>query len=296
MYVLHTQLAITIIFAASVGCSGSNGRQASNRVESEVQSASPRETKIGTLNESGFAKITIREAGFYQEGIVDALGNEVVQPASNMLVNDITGPLALVQVERKFLFVPLDQGFVSSEDLNSVKGFQYAEPYRCGFALVSVNDTRFYIDTEFQKAFDANFEFAESFHHDRALVSDESRFRIIDTQGKTVANLDFEQVNSKSPWCWQVTMIDDEKYRSGFVDLNGNLISELVYDYVGYYDPDVKRIPVVRNERHGFVDEHAKVVIPIIYEYAEVFDRGKAKVVFNGRTFFINPDGAEVPE
>ncbi len=93
-----------------------------------------------------------------------------------------------------------------------------------------------------------------------------------------------------------MTIIDDEKYRSGFVDLNGKLITELIYDYVGYYDPAVRRIPVVMNDRHGFVDEHSKVVIPVKYEYAEVFDGSKAKVVLDGRTFFINPEGAEVPE
>ncbi len=37
-----------------------------------------------------------------------------------MLVNDIAENRALVQVERKFLFVPLDDGYVSSEDLASV--------------------------------------------------------------------------------------------------------------------------------------------------------------------------------
>jgi hypothetical protein len=220
----------------------------------------------------------------------------VVQPGSNMLVNDITAQFALVQVESKFLFVPLDCRFVSSDDLDGVDGFQYAEPYQSGLALVSVNDARFYIDTNFKKAFDANFEFAETFHHDRALVMDDGRYRIIDTQGKTVADLNYDQVNSQSPWCWQVTMIEEEQYRSGFVDLNGKLIAELIYSYVGYYDPGVKQIPVVRNEYHGFLDEHAKAVIPVKYEYAEVFDQGKARVTLNGRTFFINADGVEVFE
>jgi hypothetical protein len=32
------------------------------------------------------------------------------------------------------------------------------------------------------------------------------------------------------------------------------------------------------------------------YEYAEVFDKGKARVQLNGRQFFIDRDGKEVPE
>ncbi len=296
MTLCRCNFAIAFIIVAVLGCSDHKGQQSGNRVEVSVQSSGSQEKEIGPRNELGFAKITIRERDNYQEGIVDVQGNEVVQPSSSMLVNDITGNLALVQLGGKFLFVPLDQGFVSSVDLDSVNKFQYAEPYQCGLALVSVNDARFYIDANFEKAFDAEFEFAESFHHDRAIVKDDGRYRIIDTQGKNVAGLNYDQVNPQSPWCWQVTKIDGEKYRSGFVDLNGNLITDLIYDYVGYYDPAVKRIPVVMNERHGFLDEHAKVVILVQYEYAEVFDRGKAKVVLNGRTFFINPDGIEVPE
>ena len=64
-----------------------------------------------------------------------------------------------------------------------------AEPYRCGFALVSVNDVYFYIGTNGAKAFESVFEFAESFHHDRALVRSGGLYRIVDTQGKTVADL-----------------------------------------------------------------------------------------------------------
>ena len=302
----HYQLALTIIFASISGC-GRNDNQSStknvpanlpssNDVAENMESSSSREVKVDKPNESGFAKICIRNGDIYQEGIVDAEGNEVVQPRSRMGVNDITGNLALLLVENKFLFVPLDQGFVSSKDLDEVNGFQYAEPYSCGLALVSVDDRRFYLDANFEKAFDMDFEFAESFHHDRAWVKEDDRHRIIDTQGKTVAELNYDQVSPQSPRCWQVIKIENKNYLSGFVDLNGNLITELIYDEVGYYDRDVKRIRVGVNDQYGFLDENAKVVIPVKYEYAEPFDRGKARVMLNGRTFFIDPDGMEVAE
>ncbi len=296
MNLRSSNFGIVAILVAIVGCSGNKVQKSDQIGEVGLQSSNARDTKVDPRNEFGFAKITIREGENYQEGIVDAQGNEVVPPSSSMLVNDITGNLALVQVERKFLFVPLENGYVSLEDLASVEGFQYAEPYRCGLALVSVNDAQFYIDANFEKAFDPVFEFAESFHHDRALVKDDGRYRIIDLAGRTVSDLSYDQVNPQSRWCWQVTRIEEESYRSGFVDLNGNLITELIYDQVGYYDPAVERIWVSSDNRYGFLDEHAKVVIPVKYEFAEPFDRGKARVVLNGRTFFINPVGMEVPE
>ena len=296
MHPCRDKLLVSVLLAAIVGCSNNGSQQPNNNIEANVQSSSPGDTKVDPPNEFGFAKISFRVGDIYHVGIVDAKGKEVVRPSSALLVNDISGNLALVQMASKFLFVPLDQGFVSGDDLDSVDGFQYAEPYRCGLAMVSVDDAHFYINADFEKAFDADFEFAESFHHDRAIVKEDGRYRIIDTRGKTIAELNYDQVNLQSPWCWQVTKIEEEKYRSGFVDLNGDLITELIYDYVGNYDPEIQRIPVVRNERHGFLDEHAKVVIPVKYEYAEVFNRGKARVVLDGRRFFVNPDGKEVPE
>lgn len=262
----------------------------------EALPPNPPKIAIDQPNEKGFAKISIRIGDAYKEGIVDAKGNEVVQASSKMLVDDITGSLALVRFERKSLFVPLDGGYVSSEDLDSVNGFQSAEPYSCGLAKVILNDVHFYLDSNFEKAFGLDFEFAESFHHDRAYVKDGDRHRIIDTQGKAVADLNYDQVSPQSPWCWQVTKIEQEQYLSGFVDLNGKLITELVYNSVGYYDPEVKRISVSRDGLHGFLDEYAKVAIPIKYERVWAFQRGKAKVVLDGRTFFINPDGVEVAE
>lgn len=78
--------------------------------------------------------------------------------------------------------------------------------------------------------------------------------------------------------------------------LNGKLITDLIYDSVGYYHPEVKRIPVSRDGLHGFLDEYAKVAIPVMYERVWAFQQGKAKVILDGRTFFINPDGLEVAE
>jgi hypothetical protein len=253
-------------------------------------------TKTDPPNELGYSKIRVRDGDSHQEGIVDSRGQRVVPLLSNLLVNEISGNVALLQVDRKFLFAPLDQGPISAEELATVDGFQYAEPYRCGRALVVVEDAYFYIDAEGNRAFEGAFEFAESFHHDRALVKLGDHYQILDTSGKVVAELNYDQVNPQSPWCWQVTQIDGENYTSGFIDLDGKPITELIFDYVGYYDPEVRRILVRQGGLHGFVDQHAKIVIPVQYEHAEIFNHGKARVSLQDRSFFIDPSGNEVPE
>lgn len=287
---------LPLILATLVGCDSVPDSQITNNSKSPMQPSKPKEVKVDAINESGLAIIRVRDEDVYQEGVVDSKGNEVLQVSSNYLVKDLTGSLALVNCGRKFLFVPLDQGSITAEDIESVNGFQYAQPFQCGLALVCVNDSWFYLDPEFRKAFGSEFQFAESFHHDRALVKENDRYRIINTKGETVAELNYDQVSSQSPKCWQVTNVENGEYRSGFVGLNGELLTELIYDGPVYYQPEVQRIRVTVGKLHGFLDDDAKTVIPVKYEYAEIFDRGIARVMLNGRTFFIDPDGNEVSE
>ena len=253
-------------------------------------------TKTFPAKEEGFAKVSRGEGETYAEGIIDAKGTEVVPPRTSFLVNDITGHTALIQNGRLFQFVDLSKGPVNASYFQTAKGYDYAEPFRCGRAMVQQNDRRSYIDTLGNALFQEDYDFAETFHNDRAMVMQAGKYRIINTDGKTVAAMHYDQVNPQSPWCWQVTRIKGSTYWSGFVDLDGKEITPLIYDEVGYYDPEVERIRVGKGDRYGFLDAHAREVIKVQYEAAEIFDHGKARVVLNGREFFIEKDGNEVPE
>lgn len=253
-------------------------------------------TKMDTPNTEGFAKVTAGEGATHAEGIIDAKGTEIIPPRTYLLVNDITGSTALVQNGRLFQFVDLANGPVDTAMFSKAWGFEYAEPFRCGLAMVKLDDRWFYIDMTGTDPFGITFDFAETFHHDRAMVMEGEKYRIIDTEGKTVARMPYDQVNAQSPWRWQVTNIKGDVYWSGFVDLDGKEVVPLIYDEVGYYDPEVKRLRVGKGDKYGFLDELAQVAIPIVYEYAEIFDHGKARVMLNGRAFFIDPDGKELPE
>jgi hypothetical protein len=95
---------------------------------------------------------------------------------------------------------------------------------------------------------------------------------------------------------WQVTRVKGDVYWSGFVDLQGKEVVPLIYDEMGYFQPEVRRTRAGIKEKFGYLDELGNVAIPSQYEYAEIFDKGKARVMLNGRDFFIDPDGKEVPE
>ncbi len=291
-------LAIFRLLALVLGAGcGSNNNPGNSPTVSKIDLEHINDkTQVDPPNELGYCKISIRFGEEYKEGVLDAQQKEVIVPSTEYLVQDITGGRALLQLERKFLFVPLEHGPYSDKDFAEVPGFQYATPYRCGVAMVCVNDKWFYIKEDGTKVSEETFNWAEPFHQDRALVRKGKHYQIIKPDSSVVKVLEYDQAAVQSPWCWQVSNKVDGKFKSGFVDLDGNQITDLIFDNVGYYDPEVKRIRVYRDERFGFVDEHAQVVIPLKYEYARPFDRGKARVTVDGRTFFIDPVGNEVPD
>jgi hypothetical protein len=284
------------VLAIGAGC-GTNKTSVNSPIVSKLDLEHINDkTQIDPPNELGYSKISIRYGDEYKEGVLDAQQKEVIAPSKEYLVQDITGDMALLQLERKFLFVPLADGPYSDKDFAEVAGFQYATPYRCGVAMVTVNDEWFYIKEDGTKVSEETFDWAEPFHHDRALVKKGEQYQIIKPDGSLVKVLKHEQAVGQSPWCWQASNKVNGEFKSGFVDLDGNQITDLIFDNVGYYDPEVKRIRVFKDERFGFVDEYAKLVIPLKYEYARPFDRGTARVTVDGRTFLIDPDGNEVAE
>jgi hypothetical protein len=253
-------------------------------------------TTVAAASARGFAKVTLRAGDSYSEGIIDAAGKEVIPPQENLLVTEIDGATALVQMRLGFKFVDLDRQRLNPLELDKATVYQFAESYSCGLAMVEEDDAWFYIDQAGKPVFDATFTFAESFHHDRALVMKDEKYRIIDTKGHTVAELKYDQVNLYSPWRFQVTNIKKDVYWTGFVDLQGKEVVPLIYDEMGYYDPELKRTRAGIGDKLGFLDEYGDVAIPIKYEYAEIFSQGKARVMLGGRAFFIDASGKEVPD
>ena len=118
----------------------------------------------------------------------------------------------------------------------------------------------------------------------------------MDLDGKEVVPLVYDEVGYYYSEVKRLRVGKGDIYRSGFVDLDGKELTPLFYDEVGYYDPEVKRIRAGKGDKFGFLDGHAREVIPVQFTYAEIFDKGKARVMLNGRQFFIDPDGKEVAE
>ena len=80
------------------------------------------------------------------------------------------------------------------------------------------------------------------------------------------------------------------------MDLDGKEVVPLIYDDMLYYDPEENRTRAGINGKYGYLNELGEVAIPVQFEYAEIFDKGKARVMLNGRQYFIDHNGKELAE
>ncbi|MGB4775629.1 MAG: WG repeat-containing protein [Daejeonella sp.] len=251
-------------------------------------------TRKDKPNALGYAKISIRQGNNYYEGVLDGNGKQLFPMDAQLLVNSIQDTIALVQEGRGSMFVNLKMQAADPAYYTKVKRYDSAEPYSCGLAKVNIQNDWFYININGEDAFNTSYDFVESFYADRALVKTGEKFSIIDTKGKVIATLPYDQVNTFSPYVWQVTRVRKDIFKSGFVNRDGKEVVPLIYDEVDDCDPEFNRGWVRIKNKIGFLDQYGKVVIPVKYESAEIFDKGKSYVTLDGRGFYIDVNGNEI--
>ena len=85
----------------------------------------------------------------------------------------------------------------------------------------------------------------------------------------------------------------------GFINENGEEVIPVEYAGVGHFSEGLawfKRYDETPDGGpSGYLDKSGQVVLPAIYDTAEDFEGGKAKVSKDGRMFFINAKGEQVP-
>lgn len=81
------------------------------------------------------------------------------------------------------------------------------------------------------------------------------------------------------------------KYKSGFLDENGEKVISLKYDEANDYFNGVSLVS--KKGKYGYIDKKGKVVIPLKYEDAHNFKEDMAAVKSNGKWGFIDITGIE---
>lgn len=113
-------------------------------------------------------------------------------------------------------------------------------------------------------------------------VQRDGKWGFANKEGKEIVPCKFDIVESyisKSDSLLPVGLND----QYGFIDLSGNIVIPLFYEYAGKFSRDVA--PVVKNGKLGFININGDIIIDFIYDPKYVMHHGKARINNN---FWLN--------
>ena len=77
--------------------------------------------------------------------------------------------------------------------------------------------------------------------------------------------------------------------KQGFIDKQGNVIIQPIYDWVGYFKNGLALVR--KNKKSGYVDKAGKVIVPIDYDKLGEFHEGLAMAMRDELAGFVNESG-----
>lgn len=161
--------------------------------------------------------------------------------------------------------------------------FEKAGPFVGGrYAAVKLNGKWGYIDTTGAWLVKPQFDMAQEFHDDMAVVRVEEKHGYINLKGELVIEPQFEVAYPFT----EDRAIVRKNDRSGFIDKTGKMIVNYQYEQANIFVNGMAAVQ--KNDRWGFIDTSGKIVIPFMYDQTEAFSEGLAAVRKNGKFGYIN--------
>lgn len=134
------------------------------------------------------------------------------------------------------------------------------------------------------------FDDAGNFIEGLAWVKRNEKFGFIDGFGKEVIEIRYDRVYSFYEGLANVIFNN----KQGYINKKGEEIIPLIYDFVPMNFSD-DFVPVRINNKYGYINKNGIEVIPFKFDSADLFNGNKAKVKLDGKEFYIDKNGNEIP-
>ena len=233
----------------------------------------------------------------YKCGFIDKTGAQII-PCKYDDVNSFSEGLAVVYSRNRC-------GFIDKSGQEVIpRKYEIAESFSEGLALVRSRLLYGFIDITGKEVIPCKYVRAKSFSEGFAVVSIKNLYGFVDITGQEVVPRKYEGAESFSEGLAVVKL----KKKYGFVDKTGQEVIPCKYDYVESFSEGLAvacigvEVKVKGNEYYtetkvsgdgkwGYIDTNGEEVIPLIYNKVEKFKNGKAKVMLEGKTLYINTKG-----
>ena len=143
---------------------------------------------------------------------------------------------------------------------------------------------------------EVDFEFKQnSFKLDKDLKpmeNEDFKYGFMDKEGNLIIPYKYDRAYDFSEGLAMVYKTKNRIDYYGYIDEHGNEIIKLKYEYGENFSQD---LALVRHHRKfGFIDKEGGIIVPFKFDDADSFEYGKARVKINKRQFYIDKAGNEI--
>lgn len=134
----------------------------------------------------------------------------------------------------------------------------------------------------------ASYEFSEG----RAVVKLNNLYGHINTAGKTIGKIEYENTSAFGNGLCAVC----KNKKWGYIDTTGKIIINYQFDFAGRFSENLAAVRLNMNDKYGFIDKTGKVVIAYQFDDIRWFSEGLAPFKMNALWGFIDKTGNKVIE
>lgn len=136
------------------------------------------------------------------------------------------------------------------------------------------------------------FDWADEFSEDRAVVRVDGKFGYIDQMGRAVIDVRYDYATRFSDGLAGVTFRRRTRNEAGYIDRDGNVAIPFDFDAAHAFSSGRARVRL--NGKDGYIDRVGTMVIAPQWEWAEDFSDGMAAVRVGEKWGFMDTTGAMV--
>ncbi len=150
-----------------------------------------------------------------------------------------------------------------------------------------------YKDEKGNIAIPAKYDFAGDFYYDRAIISLNKKWGVIDVMGREIVVPKYDTIGKDRSPSYSNGMVEVKlKNKWGFIDVQGREVIPIKYEDARFFQEGLA--PVKLNNRWGFIDKNDKVFIDFKYQTASTFEDSVSVVQLNNKWGVIYWTGREL--
>lgn len=264
-----------------------------------------------------------------KKGYINIINGEKIDAIYDVAY-DFSEGYAAVQLGNATGFINAGGELVIPPEYSNNAMYQF-ESGKCNVMTGSLDENNlraFYIDMAGNKLFGDEYDYCMPFSEDRAFVSKDGQWYIIDEEGKKVGDNTFGPYEKTAPTVFKenrAIVVKDGKY--GVIDIDGEFVVEPKYEYMseiteggivfkqdglyGYMNtngsimitPRYESLSSFKNglavfskdHKYGVIDRAATVVVEAEYENVSLTDSGLIKIqTTDNKFYYLNKYGRAV--